>query len=335
MRQPEHVAPKRAMAAAEEAEVIEATTVSPSRGRRRVGKASVAAGVVGILAVGSLLGWAWTARGGDNEAMSNMADDAAIPAAAAEAVEAGFGDRAEEASRSALRNNLNSAIANEAAKERDASLETVYEDTLEVMVGETAAEREAQIAADMAAVEAQKEKLAAEEAAAQERLLAAAEALRTAGVDTASISNDDLEAATAQGGTMPLKSNYTVGASFGATGSWSRYHTGQDFSAPTGTPIYAAASGIVLSPTSASWAGTNVVIKHMNAGSTLYAHMSSSVVSPGQAVTVGQLIGYVGNTGRSFGSHLHFEYYPAGTTPGDVYTATNPLVFLRSLGVNI
>jgi len=76
------------------------------------------------------------------------------------------------------------------------------------------------------------------------------------------------------------------------------------------------------------------VIQHSNGGATLYAHMSKRVVRPGEAVTAGQLIGYVGNTGRSFGAHLHFEYYKPGVTPGDVYSASNPMSFLRSLGVN-
>ena len=134
---------------------------------------------------------------------------------------------------------------------------------------------------------------------------------------------------------MPLKSNYRVGAGFGATGSWSRHHTGQDFPAPSGTPIYAVASGIVLSPTAGGWAGTNVVIQHSNGGATLYAHMSQRVASTGQAVTAGQLIGYVGNTGRSFGAHLHMEYYSPGVTPGQVYEASDPLAFMRSVGVNI
>ena len=189
--------------------------------------------------------------------------------------------------------------------------------------------------ADLKLVAAQAEKLEAEKKKAEERLNAAREALKKAGVDTSKISTDDMAAAAAGGGSMPVKENYTIGASFGQTGSWSRYHTGQDFPAPVGTPIYAAASGIVLSPTAASWAGNNVVIMHMNGGTTLYAHQSQVVVKPGQAVKAGDLIGYVGVTGRSFGAHLHFEYYPAGTTPGDVYKATDPMVFLRSQGVTI
>ncbi|NHB85610.1 M23 family metallopeptidase [Tessaracoccus sp. HDW20] len=83
---------------------------------------------------------------------------------------------------------------------------------------------------------------------------------------------------------------------------------------PIGTPIYAVASGVILSPTAGGWAGTNVVIRHANGGSTLYAHMSRKVVSTGQTVKAGQLIGYVGVSGRSFGAHLHMEYYKAGVT---------------------
>ncbi|MDO5736171.1 MAG: M23 family metallopeptidase, partial [Propionibacteriaceae bacterium] len=152
---------------------------------------------------------------------------------------------------------------------------------------------------------------------------------------TSTVSAADIAAVSSGGGSKPLKSGYRIGARFGATGSWSRHHTGQDFPAAVGTPIYAVASGIVLSPTAGGWAGTNVVISHGNGGSTLYAHMSSRTVSTGQAVKAGQLIGYVGLTGRTFGAHLHMEYYKPGVTPGKVYSASDPMAFIRSLGVSI
>lgn len=90
-------------------------------------------------------------------------------------------------------------------------------------------------------------------------------------------------------------------------------HRGTDFAAPGGTEIYAIADGIVTDATyHYSW-GNYVQIYHGkddegNTYSTLYAHMvSTPIVSAGQTVTKGQVIGYVGNTGYSFGNHLHLE----------------------------
>ena len=141
---------------------------------------------------------------------------------------------------------------------------------------------------------------------------------------------------TANGAAAPLaKGSYRIGAAFGATGSWSRYHTGQDFAASSGTPVYAVTSGTVISGNVGSWAGNYVVIRAADGSSTLYAHMSGTDVKVGQQVTAGQKIGNVGSTGRSFGAHLHFEYYPSGVTPGDVYSATNPMSYLRSIGISM
>ncbi|MDO5083110.1 M23 family metallopeptidase [Arachnia propionica] len=142
--------------------------------------------------------------------------------------------------------------------------------------------------------------------------------------------------ASSDGASAPLaKGSYRISARFGATGNWSRYHTGQDFSAASGTPVRAVVSGTVVKGNVGSWAGNHVAIRAADGSSTLYAHLSSTDVKVGQQVTAGQKIGEVGSTGRSFGSHLHLEYYPAGRTPGDVYRATDPMAYLTSLGITM
>ena len=86
---------------------------------------------------------------------------------------------------------------------------------------------------------------------------------------------------------------------------------GIDIGAPSRTPIYAAADGVVIiARNNGGWNGgfgNYVVITHSNGVQTLYSHMRSTVVGYGQNVSRGQLIGYVGSTGLSTGPHLHFE----------------------------
>lgn len=90
-------------------------------------------------------------------------------------------------------------------------------------------------------------------------------------------------------------------------------HNGLDIGAGYGTPIVAAQAGEVISAQYHwSW-GNNVLIWHNETFSTRYAHMSSIAVSAGQYVEQGQIIGYVGSTGESFGNHLHFEVYYGGS----------------------
>lgn len=87
-------------------------------------------------------------------------------------------------------------------------------------------------------------------------------------------------------------------------------YNGVDLAAPVGTPALASASGEVIVARGSGWNGgygAYVVVKHANGTQTLYAHLSSVAVSMGQKVSAGQKIGGVGNTGRSTGSHLHFE----------------------------
>ncbi len=87
-------------------------------------------------------------------------------------------------------------------------------------------------------------------------------------------------------------------------------HNGIDFGAPVGTPVLASASGKVIIARSSGYNGgygLYIVISHSNGTQTLYAHLSYLNVSVGDDVSKGQVIGKVGNTGRSTGPHLHFE----------------------------
>jgi murein DD-endopeptidase MepM/ murein hydrolase activator NlpD len=94
----------------------------------------------------------------------------------------------------------------------------------------------------------------------------------------------------------------------------SAFHAGLDFGAPCGTPIKAAGTGVILSAGfNGGGYGNMTLINHGNGLSTLYGHQSSIIVSEGQSVTQGQVIGYVGSTGKSTGCHLHFEVRVGGT----------------------
>lgn len=150
---------------------------------------------------------------------------------------------------------------------------------------------------------------------------------------TSDRSNGSSSSGSADGGVAPVP-GAVIGAHFGEYGSWSRYHTGLDFRAGYGTPIRAVKAGTVLyAGNSGNWAGNHVAIKHADGMTTMSSHMSSMAVSAGQTVRAGQVIGYVGQTGRAFGAHLHFELYPAGVKYGDVYKAINPQSWLAANGV--
>jgi murein DD-endopeptidase MepM/ murein hydrolase activator NlpD len=90
---------------------------------------------------------------------------------------------------------------------------------------------------------------------------------------------------------------------------YSKMHAGVDFGAPTGTPIRAAGAGTVQKAGRNGSFGIAVVLKHTNKYETLYAHMSRLApgISAGDRINQGQIIGYVGSTGRSTGPHLHYE----------------------------
>ncbi|MBR1767042.1 MAG: peptidoglycan DD-metalloendopeptidase family protein [Bacteroidales bacterium] len=110
---------------------------------------------------------------------------------------------------------------------------------------------------------------------------------------------------------------------------WRRWHYGLDLALPTGEPIYAAFDGVVrISKLNRSY-GNLVIIHHANGLETYYAHMSKRNVVAGQHVKSGDIIGLCGNTGRSRGSHLHFEvrYMGNALNPEDVVScATHDLI---------
>lgn len=113
------------------------------------------------------------------------------------------------------------------------------------------------------------------------------------------------------------------GVSSGFGPRWGRTHTGVDIPGSYGQPIYAAADGAVVQINSGYGGGYGnyIVIYHGGGISTLYAHNSRNAVSVGQKVKAGQIIGYVGSTGNSTGSHLHFEVRVNGSP-------VNPLGYL-------
>ncbi|MNP95232.1 Murein DD-endopeptidase MepM [compost metagenome] len=100
-----------------------------------------------------------------------------------------------------------------------------------------------------------------------------------------------------------------------------KMHEGMDFTAKTGTPIYATGDGVVAkADNTASGFGNHIVIRHGFGYETLYAHLSKYKARAGQRVKRGDVIGYVGSTGRSEGPHLHYEVHKNGKV-------VNPLNF--------
>ncbi|UGS21604.1 M23 family metallopeptidase [Flavobacterium cyclinae] len=92
-----------------------------------------------------------------------------------------------------------------------------------------------------------------------------------------------------------------------------KFHYGMDFTARTGTPIYATGDGVVYkADASLSGYGNHIEINHGFGYKTLYAHLSKYKCRPGQKVKRGDIIGYVGSTGRSQAPHLHYEVFKNG-----------------------
>jgi murein DD-endopeptidase MepM/ murein hydrolase activator NlpD len=105
-----------------------------------------------------------------------------------------------------------------------------------------------------------------------------------------------------------------------------KFHPGLDFSAPQGTPIYATAEGTVQTAGNlGNGYGNHIVIQHGYSYSTLYGHMSRIKAKKGQRVKRGEVIGYVGSTGKSTGSHLHYEVFKGRKRLDPIYFFYNDL----------
>jgi murein DD-endopeptidase MepM/ murein hydrolase activator NlpD len=153
------------------------------------------------------------------------------------------------------------------------------------------------------------------------------------------------------GWVLPLPAgSYRLSSPYGPR--WGGFHAGQDFAAATGTPIRAAAAGVVVAagctspfcdrpgivdatgrPLTAG-CGLRVIIQSRDAIATKYCHASVLFVHDGQTITAGTVIGLVGSTGNSTGPHLHFEVH-RHTPPVDDSTAVDPVAFLASVGVRV
>ena len=115
----------------------------------------------------------------------------------------------------------------------------------------------------------------------------------------------------------PLKQDLEVSSEFGLRrnpfgGRRYEMHSGIDFRGAIGTPIYATAQGLVMKAERSGGYGNHVIIDHGYGYETLYAHLSKLDVKVGDRVNRGDLIGALGNTGRSSGPHLHYEVHHNG-----------------------
>ena len=145
--------------------------------------------------------------------------------------------------------------------------------------------------------------------------------------NSSSSSNSSSSGTTSSSGYLWPLSGYTrVSSPFGYRNCpyhGQELHGGCDVPAPSGTPIRAAKSGVVVISTYGSSYGNYVVIAHSDGSRTMYAHQSQRAVSAGQTVSQGQTIGYVGSTGNSTGSHLHFELWLSSSSSSRV----NPVAY--------
>ena len=210
---------------------------------------------------------------------------------------------------------------------------------------ETAKKAQEEARAELAAQEAEADKLISEISTQEDKLEAAEAALKKAAdaVDAeirakeremaAQITNVPSES----GFLWPLPGYNTLSSLYGSrkhpvTGR-ANNHTGIDIPAPRGVKILAAKSGVVTTSKYNNSYGNYVVVSHSDGTSTLYAHMSKRSVKEGQTVKQGATLGLVGTTGSSTGNHLHFEVRVNGTRKDPVNYFKDMTLYARAKGV--
>lgn len=120
---------------------------------------------------------------------------------------------------------------------------------------------------------------------------------------------------------MPVQSDFRFTSGFGPR--WGRMHNGTDFAAGHGTPIYSTADGVIIHAGWSSGYGRLVKIQHEFGIETRYAHLAQIRVQVGQRVSRGERIGDMGSSGRSTGTHLHYEIRVNGQP-------VNPMIYIRA-----
>jgi murein DD-endopeptidase MepM/ murein hydrolase activator NlpD len=125
---------------------------------------------------------------------------------------------------------------------------------------------------------------------------------------------------------LPLE-EYTFTSPFGVR--WGKLHAGIDLAAPEGTPYKAVHAGDVVQAGYYGGYGYCVTVRNADGTEVIYAHSRRLLVKKGDKVKAGQVLGEVGSTGASYGTHLHLEIHPKGEDPVD------PIPYLRDRGVDI
>lgn len=226
--------------------------------------------------------------------------------------------------------DLEKKISNEQARLAELARKAEEERLRKVAAERAAAEK---AAAEKAAAErAAAERAAAERAASQKSASKAPAAASTPSTPAQSYSAPEPAARVnaSSGFIRPAAGRFTSKFGWRDIGSGPEFHQGVDIANSKGTTIVAAANGFVSYAGSMGGYGNVVIITHSINGqthATVYAHLNSIGVSVGQQVSQGQQVGGMGNTGRSFGDHLHFEIH-VGPWNGGRTNAVNPASYI-------